>query len=99
MPIHTLTHTFTPFPSLPFFSSLSFSSLSFSCPPPSLTSQCLAAVAVHRYMQRRIIMADPHWAGGRYYGKKFPVMGMKHAREIATISYRSGPEWEQRFSR
>ena len=56
-------------------------------------------MAVHRYMQRRIIMADPHWAGGRYYGKKFPVMGMKHAREIATISYRSGPEWEQRFSR
>ena len=24
---------------------------------------------------------------------------MKLAREIATISYRSGPEWEQRFGR
>lgn len=52
-----------------------------------------------RYMQRRIIMADPHWRGGDYYGREFPYMGMKHAREIATISYRSGPEWSQRFAR
>eukprot|EP00041_Stephanoeca_diplocostata_P004184 m.41567 g.41567 ORF g.41567 m.41567 type:complete len:472 (-) comp14942_c0_seq2:352-1767(-) len=52
-----------------------------------------------RYMQRRILMADPHWNGGNYYDGEFPVMGLKHAREIATISYRSGPEWEQRFGR
>eukprot|EP00055_Hartaetosiga_balthica_P010560 m.45454 g.45454 ORF g.45454 m.45454 type:complete len:486 (+) comp7222_c0_seq2:113-1570(+) len=52
-----------------------------------------------RYMQRRIIMSDPHWKGGHYYHQKFPFVGMKHAREIATISYRSGPEWEQRFNR
>jgi len=52
-----------------------------------------------RYLQRRIIMSDPHWRGGRYYNRAFPVLGMKHAREIATISYRSGPEWSQRFDR
>ena len=33
-----------------------------------------------RYMQRRIIMADPHWRGGHYYDHHFPVLGMKHAR-------------------
>eukprot|EP00048_Salpingoeca_helianthica_P002638 m.59128 g.59128 ORF g.59128 m.59128 type:complete len:434 (+) comp12219_c0_seq1:289-1590(+) len=52
-----------------------------------------------RYIQRRVLMADPHWRGGDYYGAEFPHMGMRHAREIATISYRSGPEWEQRFGR
>lgn len=52
-----------------------------------------------RYMQRRILMADPHWNGGEYYGGPYPVAGLKHARELATISYRSGPEWEERFGR
>ena len=42
-------------------------------------------------------MADPEWKRGHYYGTSFPVMGMQHARELATISYRSGPEWEERF--
>lgn len=27
------------------------------------------------------------------------MVGLKHARELATISYRSGPEWEERFGR
>ncbi len=52
-----------------------------------------------RYVQRRALMADPAWAGGRYYGKSFPREGMKLAREIGTITYRSGPEWEERFGR
>jgi homoserine acetyltransferase len=71
-------------------------------------------------MQRRILMADPHWRGGEYYGREFPYLGLKHARcvvcvhgfvcmtnftrmltsrEIATIGYRSGPEWSLRFGR
>ena len=50
-----------------------------------------------RYVQRRILMADPNWNNGHYYGKSFPVIGMQHARELATISYRSGPEWQMRF--
>ena len=42
-------------------------------------------------------MSDPKWSNGNYYGKTFPRMGMQHAREIGTITYRSGPEWKQRF--
>ena len=33
-----------------------------------------------RYAQRRILMSDPNWNKGRYYGKKFPSIGMQHAR-------------------
>lgn len=44
-------------------------------------------------------MADPNWNKGFYYKGIPPHVGMKLAREIATISYRSGPEWELRFGR
>ena len=44
-------------------------------------------------------MADPDWRGGRYYGESFPHRGQKIAREIGTITYRSGPEWQDRFGR
>lgn len=44
-------------------------------------------------------MADANWNRGFYYGKVPPHLGMKLAREIATVTYRSGPEWEQRFGR
>ncbi|XP_065829572.1 uncharacterized protein [Oscarella lobularis] len=50
-----------------------------------------------RYCQRRIIMSDPNWNGGNYYEGKFPFVGMRHARELGTYTYRSGPEWEERF--
>ncbi|KAF9420059.1 hypothetical protein BGZ94_009238 [Podila epigama] len=52
-----------------------------------------------RFTQRQVLMADPNWNKGFYYDKVPPHSGMKLAREIATISYRSGPEWEQRFGR
>ena len=52
-----------------------------------------------RYLQRKAIMSDPNWNKGYYYGNKYPKMGMKLAREIATITYRSGPEWDERFNR
>lgn len=42
---------------------------------------------------------DPHWSRGFYYEGIPPHAGMKLAREIATITYRSGPEWEKRFGR
>jgi homoserine acetyltransferase len=45
-------------------------------------------------------MTDPHWKRGFYYSEKVPPhAGMKLARQIATITYRSGPEWEARFGR
>jgi homoserine O-acetyltransferase len=52
-----------------------------------------------RHTQRQVLMMDPNWARGYYYGRIPPHGGMKLAREIATVTYRSGPEWEQRFGR
>ncbi|KAI7881643.1 homoserine O-acetyltransferase [Lichtheimia hyalospora FSU 10163] len=52
-----------------------------------------------RHTQRQVLMADPNWNKGFYYNNVPPHIGMKLAREIATISYRSGPEWELRFGR
>ncbi|KAI9592351.1 Alpha/Beta hydrolase protein [Syncephalis fuscata] len=52
-----------------------------------------------RHTQRQVLMSDPNWKKGHYYGSAPPHIGMKLAREIATITYRSGPEWEQRFGR
>jgi homoserine O-acetyltransferase len=52
-----------------------------------------------RHTQRQVLMMDPHWNRGFYYDGVPPHAGMKLAREIATVTYRSGPEWEQRFAR
>ncbi|KAI9811790.1 MAG: hypothetical protein M1832_000684 [Thelocarpon impressellum] len=52
-----------------------------------------------RHTQRQVLMMDPNWSRGSYYGRVPPHAGMKLAREIATVTYRSGPEWEQRFGR
>ncbi|KAJ3207667.1 hypothetical protein HDU67_007336 [Dinochytrium kinnereticum] len=52
-----------------------------------------------RYSQRQVLMSDPNWARGFYYDGIPPHVGMKLARQIATITYRSGPEWEERFGR
>ncbi|CAG8451247.1 17581_t:CDS:2 [Acaulospora morrowiae] len=52
-----------------------------------------------RHTQRQVLMSDPNWKKGFYYNSIIPHVGMKLAREIATISYRSGPEWESRFGR
>jgi homoserine O-acetyltransferase len=52
-----------------------------------------------RFVQRDAVMSDPDWRGGRYYGRSFPHRGQKVAREIGTITYRSGPEWVGRFAR
>ncbi|KAJ3122997.1 hypothetical protein HK098_002293 [Nowakowskiella sp. JEL0407] len=52
-----------------------------------------------RYCQRQVLMNDPNWNKGHYYESVPPHVGMKLARQIATISYRSGPEWEKRFGR
>ncbi len=52
-----------------------------------------------RHTQRQALMMDPKWNRGFYYGRIPPHSGMKLAREIATVTYRSGPEWENRFGR
>ncbi|KAI0952354.1 hypothetical protein AcW1_004476 [Taiwanofungus camphoratus] len=57
-----------------------------------------SAIAM-RFAQRSVLMADPNWKNGFYYDGLPPHTGMKLARQIATITYRSGPEWDQRFGR
>ena len=52
-----------------------------------------------RHTQRQALMMDPNWNRGHYYGHIPPHSGMKLARQIATVTYRSGPEWENRFGR
>lgn len=52
-----------------------------------------------RHTQRQALMMDPNWNRGFYYDGIPPHSGMKLAREIATVTYRSGPEWEKRFGR
>lgn len=52
-----------------------------------------------RHTQRQVLMSDPNWNRGFYYNKIPPHIGMKLAREIATVTYRLGPEWEYRFGR
>jgi homoserine O-acetyltransferase len=52
-----------------------------------------------RFVQRQAVMADPDWREGRYYGESFPHRGLRVAREMGTLTYRSGPEWLERFGR
>ena len=56
------------------------------------------AIAV-RSLQRDIIRTDPAWAGGRYPTDGGPAEGMRLARKLGMMSYRSGAEWLQRFGR
>lgn len=52
-----------------------------------------------RHTQRQALIMDPKWNRGFYYDGIPPHSGMKLARQIATVTYRSGPEWEKRFGR
>ena len=52
-----------------------------------------------RHVQRRAVMLDPAWRGGRYYDTGQPAAGLSLAREIGTITYRSDVEWTHRFGR
>lgn len=50
-----------------------------------------------RHSQRQAIVSDPNWNGGDYYDGALPEAGLRLARQIGTITYRSGHEWQQRF--
>ncbi|RDB19899.1 Serine O-acetyltransferase [Hypsizygus marmoreus] len=63
------------------------------------TARSSTSAVAMRYAQRSVLMADPNWNKGFYYDSLPPHTGMKLARQIATITYRSGPEWDQRFAR
>jgi homoserine O-acetyltransferase len=52
-----------------------------------------------RSLQREMIRRDPAWQNGNYPEGKGPVTGMRLARKLGMITYRSAAEWEQRFGR
>jgi homoserine O-acetyltransferase/O-succinyltransferase len=51
------------------------------------------------HLQRQAIQHDPEWEGGRYLPQKPPRNGLALARQIAMISYKSAPLFEERFGR
>lgn len=58
------------------------------------------AIAV-RSLQREMIRNDPAWAAGYYESSDGlgPVQGMRLARKLGMLSYRSPQEWKERFGR
>ena len=52
-----------------------------------------------RSLQREIIRTDPAWQNGRYDFRRSPVSGMRLARKLGMITYRSAAEWAERFGR
>jgi homoserine O-acetyltransferase len=56
------------------------------------------AIAI-RSLQREAIRSDPGWLGGDYAPGAGPVTGMRLARKLGLITYRSAREWRERFGR
>ena len=52
-----------------------------------------------RSVQREAILRDPEWRGGHYAPDQPPRTGMRLARKLGTITYRSSLEWNERFGR
>jgi homoserine O-acetyltransferase len=52
-----------------------------------------------RSLQREMIRRDPGWQGGDYGDEIGPIVGMRLARKLGMITYRSPEEWDQRFGR
>ena len=52
-----------------------------------------------RSLQREMVRSDPAWRGGNYEPGRGPRLGLRLARKLGTITYRSAEEWEQRFGR
>ena len=52
-----------------------------------------------RSLQREMIRRDPAWKDGYYATNRPPANGMRLARKLGMITYRSGKEWDMRFGR
>jgi homoserine O-acetyltransferase len=67
-----------------------------------LISTCLRAASMSialRSLQREIIRSDLNWNQGFYSKKKLPIKGMRLARKLGMITYRSSVEFSERFGR
>ncbi|MGC8521841.1 MAG: homoserine O-acetyltransferase MetX [Steroidobacteraceae bacterium] len=52
-----------------------------------------------RSIQREAITSDPAWYNGQYSPENPPAVGMRLARKLGTVTYRSAAEWAERFDR
>ncbi|MES2859494.1 MAG: homoserine O-acetyltransferase [Pseudomonadota bacterium] len=52
-----------------------------------------------RSLQREAIRLDPLWNNGNYSDDAYPESGMRMARKLGVITYRSALEWDGRFGR
>ena len=52
-----------------------------------------------RSLQREMVRSDPAWRGGNYQPGRGPRLGLRLARKLGTITYRSPQEWDERFGR
>ncbi|KAA9130559.1 homoserine O-acetyltransferase [Marinihelvus fidelis] len=52
-----------------------------------------------RSLQREMIVTDPNWKDGQYSDDAWPENGMRLARKLGMVSYRSAIEWQDRFGR
>lgn len=65
----------------------------------SAAARSLPFAIALRSLQREIIRSDPEWAHGQYPLGAGPVRGMRLARKLGMITYRSAEEWRHRFGR
>ncbi|MEA9862924.1 homoserine O-acetyltransferase [Xanthomonas campestris pv. campestris] len=63
------------------------------------SAQALPFSIAIRSLQREAIRLDPHWNGGHYDDVQYPESGMRMARKLGVITYRSALEWDGRFGR
>ena len=52
-----------------------------------------------RSLQRKLITSDQNWSEGKYRDEDLPLNGMKQARYLGMVTYRSPTEWNNRFGR
>jgi len=65
----------------------------------SSAARATAFAIALRSLQREMIRSDPDWLRGDYPADKPPLRGMRLARKLGMITYRSAEEWDQRFGR
>jgi homoserine O-acetyltransferase len=62
-------------------------------------AQALPFSIAIRSLQREAIRLDPAWNEGDYSEERYPEAGMRIARKLGVVTYRSSLEWDGRFGR
>jgi homoserine O-acetyltransferase len=63
------------------------------------SAQALPFSIAIRSLQREAIRLDPQWNHGNYDDAHYPETGMRIARKLGVVTYRSAMEWDGRFGR